>query len=291
MATDTEDKIGNYKYIRILHQGQNSTVMEVAQDGSGKHFVLKQLLPTKAGDPVERKLFEFEAKLGQELRHPNMIKVHEYVKDRKQPYFVMDYFPSSTHLRLFVGKPAQFEWVRPKLHWIIEQSGQALAYMHDKGWVHRDLKPENLIINKVGETRLIDYALAMKPVTGLGKLFAKKPPRSGTHSYMSPEQILRLPVQPASDIYSFGTTCYELACGRQPFRANSTTELLNKHIKDTPSPPTSHNKNITPEFADLVMKMLKKKPKDRLPSIRDFLAQFSRIRIYKDDPPPAPPRY
>ena len=75
--------------------------------------------------------------------------------------------------------------------------------------------------------------------TGLGKLFAGKPPRQGTHSYMSPDQILRLPPAIPADIYSFGITCYELACGRQPFRANSPGELLNKHIKDQPSPPTS----------------------------------------------------
>ena len=29
-----------------------------------------------------------------ELRHPNLIRVTEYVKDPVQPYFVMDLFPS-----------------------------------------------------------------------------------------------------------------------------------------------------------------------------------------------------
>ena len=280
-----EDKIGNYKYLRTLLQGQNSTVMEVVQEGSGKKFAMKELLPSRAQDPAERKVFEFEAKLGMELRHPNLIRVHEYVKDRSRPYFVMEYFPSQ-HLRLALGKKDVYEVVKPKLHRLIRQAAAGLAYMHDRGWVHRDIKPENLIYNKTSELRVIDYALALKAPSGLGKLFGGKPPCQGTHSYMSPEQIRRQPVAVTADIYSFGITCYELACGRQPFRANSPGDLLNMHLSQTPSPPTVHNKEITPEFSDLVMKMIKKKPADRPQSMHEFTSQFSRVRVFKSDPMP-----
>ena len=288
MSTDLtarDDLIGHYRYVRTLLQGQNSTVMEVAQEGTGRAFAMKQLLPSRAKDAAERKHFEFEAKLGMDLTHPNLIRVHEYVKDKKQPFFVMDYFPS-THMRLILTKTDLAEEYRPKLHRIIEQSATALAYMHSKGWVHRDVKPENIIVNKTGEVRVIDYALALKVPSGLGKLFAGKPPCQGTHSYMSPEQILRKPTAVSADVYSFGITCYEFACGRQPFRANSANELLNKHLREPPVPPTSFNKNITKEYADLVMKMIKKKPADRPQDLQEFLSLFRRVRIYQDDPAP-----
>ncbi len=220
-----------------------------------------------------------------ELRHPNLIRVFDYVKDKTQPYFVMEYFPSQ-HLRLALGKRDLYEVVKPKLHRIIRQAASALAYMNDKGWVHRDIKPENLIFNKTAEVRLIDYALALKVKSGLGKMFGGKPPCQGTHSYMSPEQIRCEPVAITADIYSFGITCYELACGRQPFRADSPTQLLNKHLSEMPVPPTSHNKEVTPEFSDLIMKMLKKKPADRLQNLHEFNAQFSRVRVFKSDPMP-----
>lgn len=291
MATDLnaggDDRIGHYRYVRTVLPGQNSTIMEVVQEGTGKRFALKQMLESKASDAAERKAFEFEAKLGMELRHPNLIRVHEFVKDRNQPYFVMDYFPSE-HLRLILNKRDRADWLKAKLHRILEQAASALAYMHDRGWVHRDVKPENIIVNKSGEVRVIDYALAKKPPTGLSKMLARKPAQAeGTPTYIAPEQLLRQPPAFASDVYSLGITCYELACGRPPFRGNSMQELLNKHVQEPPIPPTTYNKNITPEFSDLVMKMLKKKPQERLQGLHEFLSPFRRTRIFKDDPDPA----
>ena len=199
-----DDRIGEYKYVRTLLQGQNSTVMEVEQEGTGRKFAMKQLLASRAKIPAERKLFEFEARLGKDLTHPNLIGVHEYVKDKKQPYFVMDYFPS-THMRLVIGKSNLFDEYRPKLHRIIEQAATGLAYMHSKGWVHRDVKPENIIVNKTGEVRVIDYALALKVPSGLAGLFTGKPPCQGTHSYMSPEQILRKPTSVTTTFIASGS--------------------------------------------------------------------------------------
>jgi serine/threonine protein kinase len=280
-----EDRIGNYRYVRTLLQGQNSTVMEVIQDGSGRRFAMKQLLPSKAKDAEERKIFEIEAKLGMQLKHPNLVHVYEYVKDKKQPYFVMDYFPS-THMRLILAKTNLYEEYKPKLRRIIEQTAAGLAYMHDKGWVHRDVKPENIIVNKTAEVRVIDYSLSLKIPKGLGAMFGGKPLCQGTHSYMSPEQIRRQKPAISADVYSFGIVCYEFATRRPPFRANSAQDLLRKHINEQPTPPTSHDREVTPEFSDLIMRMIKKKPADRPKDMREFMSLFSRVRVYKSDPDP-----
>jgi eukaryotic-like serine/threonine-protein kinase len=283
-----EDRIGGYRVVRTLQMGQNSVIMEVAQDGTNKRFALKQLLESRSGDAAERRVFAFEAKLGMRFRHPQLIRVHEYVPDKVQPYFVMDYFQGIT-LRFVIGKPQEHALPKGRAHFVLEQAAAGLSYLHEQGWAHRDIKPENILVNKGGEARVIDYALAKRIPAGLGKLLAGlagKPPREGTLSYLAPEVILREPPSALADIYSFGITCYELACGRQPFRANSPSELMTKHLKERPSPPTVHNKAITPEFSDLVMKMIQKRPADRLPSLLDFLSRFARIRIYQDDPNP-----
>jgi serine/threonine protein kinase len=293
MAIETnasgDDRIGGFRFVRTIHPGATSLVMEVLQESTGKRFALKQLSSIRAEDPAERRLFEFEAKLGMQLRHPNLVQVQEYIRDPVQPYFIMDLFPSY-HLKLPIARPSVYPMPVAQLHRIMEQAASALAYMHDHGWVHRDIKPENILVNKTGEVRVIDYALAMKPYTGIKKLFKPKAPVQGTPSYMAPEQIRGEPPTPAADIYSFGITCYELACGRPPFRGDSQNELLNKHIKERPAPLTAHNKAISPEFNDLVLKMLAKKSADRLSSLHEFLSKFARIRIFKDDPAPSSSR-
>ncbi len=281
-----EGKIGNYRVIRTIYPGVTSIVFEV-QDGSGKRFAIKQLLESRAEEASERRAFEFEAKLGISLHHPNLVRFHEYVKDPDQPYFVMDFFPGH-HLKLAIAKPNDYPNVKRQLHRIITQSAQALAYMHDRGWIHRDVKPENIMVNKTGEVKVIDYTLTQHPVIGLSAIFKKKMKvRQGTPSYMSPEQIQLATPTSAADVYSFGITCYELACGRPPFRANSTQELLGKQVKEQPVPLSMHNKDVTPEFNDLIMAMIRKKPADRPADFHEFLARFSRVRILQDDPPPA----
>jgi serine/threonine protein kinase len=224
-----------------------------------------------------------EARLGMELQHTNLIRVYELVKDPIQPYFVMELF-TGYHLKMPIARPSIYPMPKKHLHRIIEQAGLALAYMHEKGWVHRDIKPENILYNKAGEVRVIDYALARKASGGLLKMLEGKIPRQGTKTYMSPEQIRCESPAPAVDIYSFGITCYELACGRPPFRANSSQELLEKHLSERPLPLTTHNKLVTPEFNDLVLKMIQKRPADRFGSMLEVLSRFRPMRMFQDDP-------
>ncbi len=91
---------------------------------------------------------------------------------------------------------------------------------------------------------------------------------------------------PSVDIYSLGITCYELACLRPPFRANSSQELLEKHLNERPLPLLNHNKNVTPEFNDLVLKMIQKRPGDRQASMHEVRTRFRSIRVFQDDPDP-----
>ena len=170
VATDSniasDDRIGGYRYIRTIHPGATSVVMEVLQEGTQRRFALKQLLASRAEDRDEVRAFMHEANLGKELRHPNLIRVYELVKDKHQPYFVMELF-TGLHLKLPIARPSIYPMPKRLLHRIIEQAASALAYMHDHGWAHRDVKPENILFNKSGEVRVIDYALARRISTGL----------------------------------------------------------------------------------------------------------------------------
>ena len=93
----------------------------------------------------------------------------------------------------------------------------ALQRASEIGFVHRDIKPENILLSRKGDVKVADF--------GLSRCFASDRPMNitqsgvtmGTPLYMSPEQVKGHTVDPRSDIYSFGVTCYHMLAGEPPF--------------------------------------------------------------------------
>lgn len=135
-----------------------------------------------------------------------------------------------------------------------------------------------------GEVKLIDFALAVKKKGGLARLFAGKTKVQGTRSYMSPEQIRGLPLDPRADIYSFGCMIHELLGGKPPYTGTSTNDLLNKHLRSPIPPLQAANRNVRDEFAQLVRRTLAKKPEDRPESMAEFLREMRTMEVFKVPP-------
>jgi serine/threonine protein kinase len=170
---------------------------------------------------------------------------------------------------------------------IIENAALGLAYFHQQGWIHRDIKPDNFMVDGEGTVKLIDFALAQKPKTGLAKLFGGKTKKiQGTRSYMSPEQIRGLPLDFRSDIYSFGCAVHELVSGKLPFAAPSANELLQKHIGTPPPALEGIDPNVTKDFGLLVRSCMAKKPENRPESMDSFLTAFKQLKVFKVMPKP-----
>src|SRR5262249_54391959 len=112
-------------------------------------------------------------------------------------------------------------------------------------------------------------------------LFRFRPKPMGTRSYMSPEQILGDHLDGRADIYSFGVSVYELITGRPPFRGATSEDLLKKHISEVPVGPNTHNPDVTKEFSDFVLRMLKKKRDERPKDFHEVLIAMRQIRIFK----------
>jgi serine/threonine-protein kinase len=273
------DVIGGYKIQKAMATGHTSQVYEVVELSSSRHFALKMLLPEKVKDAVHRRLLFHEADVGNKLAHPNIIKIVKVVKDAKNPYFVMEFFPAGNLEFRIQNK--KWDFIKEKAHGILKQAATALAYMNASGWVHRDVKPANIMVNSAGEVRLIDFALAQR--ISKGGLFKRKGQAAGTRSYMSPEQIRGQGLDGRADIYSFGASVYEMVTGRPPFRANTPMELLRKHLTEKPDSPQVHNSDVTDEFAELVLRMLAKKKEDRPKDFHEILMKLRNIKIFKSE--------
>jgi serine/threonine protein kinase len=116
------------------------------------------------------------------------------------------------------------------------------------------------------------------------KWFTLKSRIQGTASYMSPEQIRGLPPAPGTDMYSLGCTFYELLTTKLVFAGDTLNELLNKHLFTNPPPVGQRNKNVTPEFAELLKAMLAKKTQDRPKDTNELLRLLQTIRPFRRKP-------
>jgi serine/threonine-protein kinase len=276
------EQIGGYKIQTLLQTGQASQVYEVVELISLRHFAMKLLLPEKAKDGDQRRLLFHEAEVGKKLAHPNIIKIHEINRSPTTPYFTMEFFPSGAIRRRLNDK--QFDFLREHSEKIFKQTATGLAYMNASGLVHRDVKPDNILVNSLGDVRIIDFAIAYRPPTGFAKWFGRKGKAQGTRSYMSPEQIRGQILDGRADIYSFGATVYEVLTGRPPFRGTSSQDLLEKHIKEKPITPRQLNPDVTEDFAALVLKMLEKKKENRPKDFHEVMMAMRNLRIFKSQP-------
>ena len=149
------------------------------------------------------------------------------------------------------------------------------------------MKPDNFLINKQGDVKMIDFALAERTKGMLGKLLSGKSVIKGTRSYMSPEQIRGTPVDARSDIYGLGCMLYELVTGKPPFTGASTQELLTKHLQTAAPALEAAGRDVTPEFSNLIKKMMAKDPKNRPQSMKDVEQAMKGMKVFHRTPRPA----
>src|SRR5262249_4382264 len=88
---------------------------------------------------------------------------------------------------------------------------------------------------------------------------------AGTLSHMAPEQTGRMnrSLDSRSDLYSLGITFYQALTGSLPFSASDPMEWVHCHIARKPASPTARRKEIPPQLAAIVMKLLAKTPEQR----------------------------
>ena len=103
---------------------------------------------------------------------------------------------------------------------------------------------------------------------------------------MSPEQIRGKNLDARADCIQLRLHAVRVGGGKPPFTGTTADELLYKHLTSPMPSLQVHNDNVTPEFADLVKKMMAKKREDRPASMWEFLKTFRSMRVFKILPKP-----
>lgn len=279
--------VGKYRLFHLIRGGRFYEIWAVRPPAENTVYAMKWL--PKGANYVREHIngLKHEYQVGVTLEHPTIIKTYEFGNTSNGAFMLLELFKVPNLKQQIIS--GGYKKLQHRARQILANCAASLAHMHETGWIHRDIKPDNYLLRDDNEVRLIDFNLARKPAGGLSKLFGGKLDVAGTHSYMSPEQIRGQAQDYRADVYSFGCMVHEFFSGKPPFTANSPNELLQRHLSSKPQPITVFDKNITPEFAAYVQKMMAKDPKERPANMRDVMMELKTQKMFYNAPlPPIP---
>jgi serine/threonine-protein kinase len=247
-------------------------------------YAIKWLPPGPKFSRATLNELKHEYHVGSSLDHPNVIKTYEFGNTSNGAYMLLELFKVPNLKQQIISGGNKKLLHRAKE--ILTGCAAGLAHLHEKGWIHRDIKPDNFMLRDDSMVKLIDFNLARKPAGALSKLFGGRRAVAGTHSYMSPEQIRGQNQDARADVYSFGCMVHEFFSGKPPFTASSPNELLQRHLTSKPQPLTVFDKNVTPEFAAYVQRLMAKDPKNRPDNMKDVMMEIKTQKIFYNKPQP-----
>jgi len=272
-----------YQILDQLGEGGMATVYRGEHMAIRKKCAIKVLHPEEAhkDDIVER--FLQEARAASVIDHENVVEISDFGRTEDNCVFLVMEMLDGEDLADTLAQVHRLSWARAKP--ILLQICDALAAAHDKGIIHRDMKPENCFrLERRGNPdfiKVLDFGIAKitsesivgpRALTQTGMVF-------GTPEYMSPEQAEGRTVDRRTDIYSLGVIMFQLLTGHVPFRGDSPTTTLVKHLVEAPPTPSlsAPDAGISADLDAIVLKSLQKDPNRRFQDMRELAATLRAV--------------
>lgn len=226
--------------------------------------------------------FEQEAAVIAQLRHSNIVQVHDFNHEGDVYFMVMEYVPGETLAkRLEALKAAGIRLPLNDTIRILTTICDAVDYAHQRRMIHRDLKPSNVMINLLNEPILMDFGIAR--IIG-GRSHTATGAAMGTAAYMSPEQVRGEQTDHRSDIYSLGIMMYEMLSGETPYHSDSTYQIMLKHINE-PLPDIQLVEINTPNsLISILERALSKNPDHRFQTAKEMATALSTAALQMQSP-------
>jgi serine/threonine-protein kinase len=259
--------VGAYKLIEQIGAGGMGAVWLAEHAKLGRRAAVKMLHGEYTQRPEIVQRFFNEARAATAISDPGIVQVFDFGQEADgTAYIVMELLDGmglDRRLREH-GPLAPSDALR-----IIRQVAKSLGAAHAVGIVHRDLKPENIFLVKDDEVaggeraKILDFGIAKLQGDTAGWR-TNTSQVMGTPLYMSPEQCRGAgQVDQRTDVYSLGCVLFVLLCGRPPFWAEGSGELIAMHLREAPPAPSTFNVRVPPQVDRLVAKCLAKEPGER----------------------------
>ena len=251
-------------------------------DGDHRFLVLKRILPHFEQDNDFVQMFLDEARIGMQLKHPNICQFHQFGADEGSHFIVMEWINGVPLGRMIrkarksggVGLPVAIRVgvdVARALHYAHianDEHGEAFNI------VHRDVSPHNVMIGYTGAVKLLDFGIAKadhrahKTQAGVVK---------GKFAYMAPEQCTAGQSDHRLDIFALGVCLFETLTGRSLYRRQTEAATMRAVIMD----PVPSLKERLPDVADeldqILQKALAKEAGDRFATAEEFANELERF--------------
>lgn len=269
------NRFENYKILAEIGRGGMGIVYRAHDAVNNRTVAIKQLILENI-DPTKHKEFQNrfrrEALTASRLVHPNIVKVFEISKDPDSYFYVMEYLEGVSLRKEISRQSGPFSV--PDFWKILKQVADGLSFAHSMNVVHRDVKPDNIFILDDGTVKVTDFGIAR--VADLEETsLTKTGVMLGTLAYVSPEQLQNAKtVDHRADIFSLGVVSYEALGGELPFTGDGIAATIVKIMSHEEKPLAAVNKDITPELSATISRALRKRPRDRYRSVKDFIRDF-----------------
>ena len=270
-AWGVAQRLGDYELLRELGRGGMGVVYLARQRSISRYVAVKMPLAGILASESDIARFKTDATAAANLRHPNIVVIHEIGFQKGQHYFSMDYIEGQS----LKSKVSEGPLAAKEAAGYVKTIAEAIEFAHVKGTLHRDLKPSNILFDGSGQPIITDFGLA-KPLEGGAAHTATGEPL-GTPSYMPPEQAAgrHHSLGPTCDVYSLGAVLYELLTGRPPFQGESYSDTVWLVLNKEPVPPRLLNAKVPVELQTICMKCLEKEARRRYASASELAEDLS----------------
>jgi formylglycine-generating enzyme required for sulfatase activity len=263
--------IGHFRLIEVVGQGAFGVVWR-ALDTELDRVVAVKTPRTSVIGAEDTNQFIREARAAAQLKHPNIVTVHEVGRVDDFLYIISDFIDGMTlSAWLRSNRPSSRE-----ASTMCMTIANALEHAHQAGVIHRDMKPGNILLDADGSPNIADFGLAKREVGDLTMSFDGQ--IAGTPAYMSPEQATGTGFDRRSDIYSLGVILFELLTGEKPFRGNHRM-LLHQVVNDEPPGPRKLNATIPRDVETICLKCLEKNPTRRYQTAAELADDLQRFLV------------
>ena len=283
-------EMGSYQLGDLIKRGGMGEVYKATHRMLARPAAIKliraEMLGADEGESADLaiKRFHREAEAAANLRSPHTVELFDFgITEDNTLYFVMELL-EGVDLETLVRESGPLP-ARRVIH-ILRQACESLAEAHELGLVHRDIKPANIHLGKTGISydfvKVLDFGL-VKSVhqknteDSLATAVGRTP---GTPAYMAPEMSLGETVDGRSDMYALGCVGYYLLTAHLVFDATTAFQMIAKHLRNDPVPPSLRGKADIPQSVEAaILKCLAKRPEDRYETVMDFSKALAATKL------------